>query len=252
MRKIEALILLFMLSLPGFAIDKKGLEQRYKGKYVVVLREGISVGFPIAGPTGTRLPGVTLGGPPTQAHGTQGVRIDGDRAELYTLHTPLDGVLPPENRIGSVITELVHAGEILQIGRVECCPHDSVQIWAGTVSLHSITRGIAANQHESHEAGGVAIQFTIPSKTNYDAVAAVMDKWLKPFDDPGDAAAFGKNFGNTASGAFVKEVKLGMTPAEVESAMGLPLSKADLGEKVLYKYKDMTVEFHDGRVTDVR
>jgi len=25
-----------------------------------------------------------------------------------------------------------------------------------------------------------------------------------------------------------------------------------LGEKVLYKYKDMTVEFRDGKVTDVR
>jgi hypothetical protein len=58
--------------------------------------------------------------------------------------------------------------------------------------------------------------------------------------------------GNTASGAFVKEVKLGMTPAEVEDVMGLPVSKADLGEKVLYKYKDMTVEFHNGKVTDVR
>jgi hypothetical protein len=27
---------------------------------------------------------------------------------------------------------------------------------------------------------------------------------------------------------------------------------AILGEKTLYKYKDMTVEFHDGKVTDVR
>jgi len=25
-----------------------------------------------------------------------------------------------------------------------------------------------------------------------------------------------------------------------------------LGEKVLYKYKDMTVEFHNGKVTDVK
>lgn len=50
----------------------------------------------------------------------------------------------------------------------------------------------------------------------------------------------------------MKEVKLGMTPAEVESALGLPETKVDLGEKVLYKYKDMTVEFHDGKVTDVR
>jgi hypothetical protein len=54
------------------------------------------------------------------------------------------------------------------------------------------------------------------------------------------------------SGVFVKEVKLGMTPAEIVAALGLPETKADLGEKVLYKYKNMTVEFHNGRVTDMR
>jgi hypothetical protein len=54
------------------------------------------------------------------------------------------------------------------------------------------------------------------------------------------------------SGAFVKEVKLGMTPADVEAALGSPETKVDLGEKVLYKYKNMTVEFHDGKVTGVK
>ena len=43
-----------------------------------------------------------------------------------------------------------------------------------------------------------------------------------------------------------------MSFAEVESALGVPQTRVDLGEKVLYKYKDMTVEFHDGKVTDVR
>jgi hypothetical protein len=49
-----------------------------------------------------------------------------------------------------------------------------------------------------------------------------------------------------------KEIKLGMTIADVENIMGPPATKVDLGEKVLYKYKDMTVEFHGGKVTDVR
>jgi hypothetical protein len=44
-----------------------------------------------------------------------------------------------------------------------------------------------------------------------------------------------------------------MSFAEVEAALGLPETRVDLGEKVLYKYKNMTtVEFHDGKVTDVR
>lgn len=49
-----------------------------------------------------------------------------------------------------------------------------------------------------------------------------------------------------------KEVKLGMTPEEVESALGPPQTKADLGEKVLYKYDGMTVEFKAGKVLDVK
>jgi len=49
-----------------------------------------------------------------------------------------------------------------------------------------------------------------------------------------------------------KQLKLGMTSAEVEGVLGQPETRADLGSKLLYKYKDMTVEFHDGKVTDVR
>jgi hypothetical protein len=37
-----------------------------------------------------------------------------------------------------------------------------------------------------------------------------------------------------------------------EQALGVPLTRVDLGEKVLYKYKDLTIEFHNGKVTDVR
>ena len=43
-----------------------------------------------------------------------------------------------------------------------------------------------------------------------------------------------------------------MSFAEVEADLGVPQTRVDLGEKVLYKYKDMTVEFHDGKVIDVR
>jgi len=55
-----------------------------------------------------------------------------------------------------------------------------------------------------------------------------------------------------SNAAETKEIKLGMTTDEVEKVLGAPVTKVDLGEKVLYKYKDMTVEFHDGKVTDVR
>ena len=56
----------------------------------------------------------------------------------------------------------------------------------------------------------------------------------------------------TALNPPAPEIKLGMPAADVERLLGLPATKADLGEKILYRYKDMTVEFHDGKVVDVR
>jgi hypothetical protein len=43
-----------------------------------------------------------------------------------------------------------------------------------------------------------------------------------------------------------------MTIAEVESVLGPPQTRVDLADKILYKYKDMTVEFREGKVADVR
>ncbi len=49
-----------------------------------------------------------------------------------------------------------------------------------------------------------------------------------------------------------KEISLGMTIAEIESVLGPPETKVSLDEKVVYKYSDMTVEFVDGKVADVK
>lgn len=107
---------------------------------------------------------------------------------------------------------------------------------------HSLTRGIGAFAHESVEVGHVTLLFT--SNTDPDALIAT---WLRL----SDTAERGK-LGNTASMVEVKRVKLGMSFAEVERALGVPETRVDLGPKVLYKYKDMTVEFHDGKVADIR
>jgi hypothetical protein len=80
-----------------------------------------------------------------------------------------------------------------------------------------------------------------------DAVAA---QWFMLSDS--QTAIDAARLGNTDSGVFVNQVKAGMSFKEVEEALGVPETRVDLGEKVLYKYKDMTVEFHDGKVTDVR
>ncbi|MGI8962370.1 MAG: hypothetical protein ACR2IV_21955 [Bryobacteraceae bacterium] len=105
-----------------------------------------------------------------------------------------------------------------------------------------------AYEHQRVEAGLVEIKFSgAVDKKNMDAADALASHWFRMFDTA-DAA----KLGNTASGVFVNQVKAGMSFSEVEQALGVPLTRVDLGEKVLYKYKDLMVEFHDGKVTDVR
>lgn len=108
---------------------------------------------------------------------------------------------------------------------------------------HTGRRGLRARIPRATRRSG-----DVSRRRRYNQAKDLIDQWLKTFDTEEEAA----KLGNTASGAFVKEVKLGMTPAEVEAVLGVPETKVDLGEKVLYKYKNMTVEFHDGKVTDVR
>jgi len=48
------------------------------------------------------------------------------------------------------------------------------------------------------------------------------------------------------------EINLGMTMGEVESALGKPDKKVNLGAKQIYYYKDMKVTFKDGKVSDVQ
>jgi hypothetical protein len=210
----------------SFASDKKDFAEGYKNKYLVVMRDGLDLAIC------SREPGhraylrvrVTESGVDASKHGF------------------LDN-LPDD--VCNARPEPVHKGEVLKSS------HTAIRgkwllIWVESLSRHSVTRGVGAFEHESHEYPAAILIF--PLGDGFDQAKALTDQWLKPFDTQEEAA----KFGNTASGAFVKEVKLGMTPAEVEAALGLPETKVDLGEKVLYKYKNMTVEFRDGKVADVR
>lgn len=210
----------------GLASGKQDISEHYKNKYLVLMRDGLVLAICPEGPcsrTYLRVR-VTESGVDTSKHGA----LEG-LADLPGMFTP----------------ESVRKGEVLKSSRAAV--HGKwLFVWAESLSPHSITRGVGAFQHESHESPSAILMF--PVEGGDDQARALIDQWLKPFDTQEEAA----KFGNTASGAFVKEVKLGMTPAEVEAALGLPEAKVDLGEKVLYKYKNMTVEFHDGKVTDVR
>ncbi|BDU74139.1 hypothetical protein [Mesoterricola silvestris] len=53
----------------------------------------------------------------------------------------------------------------------------------------------------------------------------------------------------TASGTTIS---LGMTPGQVEAALGRPKNTVDLGAKKIYVYRDLKITFLNGRVSDVQ
>jgi hypothetical protein len=236
------LILVSAFCIPGLAIDKKEFEQRYKGKYLVVLRKDLLVGICDDTPSFHGVP--------------MKVTIDADQVYFKREGKSTMGALMPGNKederyCSRFSTEPLQEGQALKVLKVRI-GDDDLSLTVETVSLYSITRGRGAHEPESRETAKAEFHFVYPTQYDFPGVAATCDKWVQPFDTLEAATNFGATIGNTARGAFVKEVKLGMTPAEVESIMGPPMAKADLGEKVLYKYMDMTVEFHDGKVTNVR
>lgn len=211
----------------GSATDKKDFAERYKNKHFVVMRDGLVLTVCSERP-----------GHETEVE----VEVSDSGAEIVTkgFHAGYWA------RECVAAAEPVHKGEVLVSSKHVGVNGKQLEISVQSVSTHAVTRGIGAFQHDSHEYPAATLLF--PLEGSDDRAGALLDKWLKTFDTQEEAA----KFGNTASGAFVKEVRLGMTPAEVEAVLGLPEAKVDLGEKVLYKYKNMTVEFHDGKVTDVR
>ncbi len=78
-----------------------------------------------------------------------------------------------------------------------------------------------------------------------DHIYTAIESWVKPFPTLEDAIAFASTLGT-------KEISLGMTIAEIESVLGPPEIKISLGEKMIYKYEGMAVEFVDGKVADVK
>ena len=232
-RHLTLAVLFLSICLPLLGMDKKGLSDRYKGKYLLVLQEGLAVGLCAdlpAVPSGIALD----------------VRITGESAEF----SPQAGASAGMTGCGEIIPEPLHKGEIIfaKYTWFRRLQGGFFTITVQTVSPHQVKRSEGASRHEHLKYGKADLIFETSDTKDYDGVAALVERWVRPFDTRAEAA----QYGNTASGVYVKEVKLGMSFAEVEAALGPPQTRADLGDKVLYKYKDMTVEFHDGKVTDVK
>jgi hypothetical protein len=223
-----SLVAVLGFSLGTFGSEKAELKERYSRRFLVVMREGLAVGVcsaPVAGPRVA---------PPELA-----VRISGDRSD-YQLQS---GATAMFSACREVVPEPLRRGEVLKASRA-WAHGDTLHISVQNVSPHAVERV----RGRSFETGFADLRFALSKPKDLTSSADEIERWVKPFDSAEEAA----KFGNTASGVFVKQVKLGMSAAEVEEALGPPETRADLGDKVLYKYKDITVEFKGGKVVDVR
>ena len=198
----------------------QAVDLKYKQKFAEVLQPGLVVG---------NCSDVMIGGINFGSDASIVVAIGENDTKLH-------------NKFGCA-TQQLYKGEALFVEKVRIADHGRI-IWlqAHTLAPHSWTRGIGAFEHESHEIGRVMFVFKSDNDPN-----SLISKWLQI-----STAVSPDKLGNTASMVQVKQVKLGMSSAEVEDALGLPITRIDLAAETLYKYKDMTIEFQDGKVTDVR
>jgi hypothetical protein len=240
---------------------KDALVAKYKNKFAVILQDGISTCLHRS--TGEEI-ARAIGG--IQPPGLP----EGDSMSMTIIDQNGRAVYWPGNSLQQAIQNCqldpLHKGEIVKVSYADVS-YGYLQLRLKTTSPHTDTRGIGAYEHHELHGGDVLLTFMpdqlpvigkrlgkgpgVRSPEDRARFEALVAGWLALFDTA--EAAQAAQIGNTASGVYVHQVRTGMSFAEVEAALGLPETRVDLGEKVLYKYKDMTtVEFHDGKVTDVR
>jgi hypothetical protein len=223
-------------------MNKATLVSKYQKKFVLVLRDGLVMGvcpssLPADPAVGLAMAGLTKLISPHEVGYTMAVSAEkGAMLDKFNL-----------NHCG---VEPIRKGEVLRIGYATEYRKEYLVVHVVNVSPHSVTVGVGAFAHQSLVTSDSGITFWAGKKSGLDAVEALVSSWFKLLDAADDAEAL--RIGNTASGVSVKQVTAGMSFAEVESALGVPETRIDLGEKVMYKYKDLTAEFHDGKVADVR
>jgi len=200
-------------------------KAKYNHKFAEVLEDGLVIGYC----SGTTFAGLDVGAQERGHKSMVDVGIDENgKVKVYNIF--------------GCGTQPLRKGEVLTIGNVRTSRQGKTVILEAASVPHSLTRGIGAYEHQTVEIGKVTLVFV--SNGNADAL---ISKWLRLSN-----TIERDKLGNTSSMVEVKQVKLGMSYAEVEQVLGVPATRVDLNTKVLYKYKDMTIEFQDGKVSDVR
>jgi hypothetical protein len=213
--------------------ERDAMRAKYTGRQIMVMKEGVITGLPCV--------------PASMPEIAQAVSMAGPIPIVRFLITPSETRLinPYEYHCD---TYPVHKGEMLKVLGANIDTSSVLHLSVVAVAPHSITRGTGAYAHQSVEA---PIGWLMFSASNPKGSEALAEDWVRIMDAKEVAAALA-SVGNTASGVVVDQIGLGMTFLDVERVMGTPKTRVDLGEKVLYKYSDMTIEFQLGKVTDVR
>jgi hypothetical protein len=226
---VRPVLLTIMMAVAANASDP--VKDVFGKKFAIVLREGLAVGL-----CNVRVSrGAGLGQTTPLA-----VRIEGEKADYKAVQTGFADVF---SGCDATVPERLSKGELVRIRFIHRSG-DTVHLFVQNAAIHSVERGVGALAHQSGEIGEADLRFKVAKN---DSALAIISTWLRPFESE-DAAL---SFANTASGIRVKQVSAGMTFAEVEASLGIPETRADLGEKVLYRYKNMTVEFGNGKVVDI-
>jgi len=100
-------------------------------------------------------------------------------------------------------------------------------------------------------AGVPEVEDTIGQVFAIDNSSAQQDS-SQPAAQAGDQPAQAGGQADQQPQQQTKTIQLGMTPDQVETALGQPDKKVDLGAKKIYVYKDLKVTFADGKVSDVQ
>jgi hypothetical protein len=223
-----SLYLFALLATTCLCAGAQDLKQAFERKFLVAQREGLAVGICAASTSAM-----------SRSQAELAVKIEGTNAEYHTQ----TGATAMLSGCREIVPEPIGKGEVLRVQRA-WFQGDTFHLLIVNFSPHALERGFG----KSLEHGLADLRFKIAGGKKALGAEQIVNSWVKPYDTAEEAA----KFGNTASGAFVKEVKLGMSVAEVESALGLPETRVDLGDRLLYKYKTLTVEFRSGKVADVR
>ncbi len=176
-----------LLSSGGICVaqTKSQLKERYDKKFLVVLRDGLAVGICEHTPYNTARHRYLYTGSPLT------VRLTGDQAEYHTqagVRASLDFAC------GKIIPQPLHRGEVLRVRRVS--PHgEEFRINVEAIFRRDVAPGRKAqDEHEKYWVEDADLRF-VGKADAPDATAALVDKWVKVFDTPDEAAKFGNTIG---------------------------------------------------------